>query len=232
MKRFFWLILFFLAVAGDMVTLQWQDDVWRTIFKPLLIPLLLIYFLYSTKAVPSPLKKWIVFALLFSWAGDVLLIFEGRDSIFFLLGLSAFLLAHIFYIIFFHFLRIRDGIPGKAWLLIAVVIYYGALISILSPHLGAMKLPVRIYGVVISFMLMLALHMLFIKNKRAGWLLAAGAVLFVASDSMLAINKFMVPFDGAAVLIMLSYAFAQFCIVQGATNYIAEADKNQPAKDL
>ena len=71
------------------------------------------------------------------------------------------------------------------------------LISWLSPYLGDMKLPVRIYGIVISFMFMLAMHMLFIKNKTAGKWMMIGALLFVISDSVLAINKFYQSFEAA-----------------------------------
>ena len=154
----------------------------------------------------NDLKKWIIIALLFSWLGDVLLMLQGDNSIFFLLGLSAFLLAHVFYILFFHFVRVRENVKSRWYLLLIVVIYYALLISILSPWLGEMKLPVRIYGIVISFMFMLAMHMLFIKNNRAGLLMMAGALLFVISDSVLAINKFYHPFEMADVVHLIHFA--------------------------
>ena len=46
------------------------------------------------------LKKWILLALLFSWVGDILLMFESERINFFLFGLLAFLIAHVFYIVF------------------------------------------------------------------------------------------------------------------------------------
>ena len=164
-------------------------------------------------------------ALFFSWSGDILLMFVSRNELFFLLGLGSFLLAHIFYIIFFHQVRVREGVKGNPWLLVIVVIYYGALISWLSPYLGDMKIPVRIYGIVISFMFMLAMHMLVIKNKQAGKWMTGGALLFVISDSVLAINKFYTAFEGAGIIIMLSYGLAQLFIVKGAIDYINAEDK-------
>jgi uncharacterized membrane protein YhhN len=220
MKKIPWIIGYLMILVGDLVTIDWSEDAWRMIFKPLLIPVLVIFFLVSTKKFPSPLKKWILLALIFSWAGDVLLNFEKRDPIFFLLGLSAFLLAHIFYILFFHFVRVRASVSGKGWLLVAVVIYYAVLINLLAPHLGGIKVPVEVYGVVISFMFMLALHMLFISNKSAGRIMALGAALFVTSDTLLAINKFLQPFYGAPYFVMISYALAQWLIVAGAVEYI------------
>ena len=82
-----------------------------------------------------------------------------------------------------------------------------------------MKIAVPVYGIVISFMLLLALHMLFISNKSAGQMMMAGAILFVISDSILAINKFYSPFQNAGILIMLSYGLAQLMIVAGAIRY-------------
>ena len=151
--------------------------------------------------------------------------FQQKDKLFFLLGLSAFLVAHIFYIVFFHRVRIKENVKGNPWLLLIVVIYYAALITFLSPYLGDMKLPVRIYGIVISFMFMLAMHMLFIKNKIAGKWMMAGALLFVISDSVLAINKFYQSFEIAGVVIMLTYGLAQLFIVEGAIRYITSVDK-------
>jgi uncharacterized membrane protein YhhN len=73
---------------------------------------------------------------------------------------------------------------------------------------------------------MLAMHMLFIKNKPAGKWMMLGALLFVISDSILAINKFYQPFEAAGVLIMLTYGLAQFFIVEGAGRYIRSANSN------
>lgn len=211
-----YLLLLAVNIAGDIIPQYWAE----TISKPLLMPVLAIYFVSELKGYQSDFKKWILLALLFSWGGDVLLMFQEKQSIFFLLGLSSFLLAHIFYIVFFHKVRLQEAIKGNPWLLIIVVIYYAALISWLSPYLGDMKLPVRVYGIVISFMLMLAMHMLFLRNKSAGSWMMAGALLFVVSDSVLAINNFYQNFELAGVLIMLTYGFAQLLIVQGAIKYL------------
>jgi uncharacterized membrane protein YhhN len=152
--------------------------------------------------------------------------FEEKNSIFFLLGLSAFLLAHLFYIVFFHRVRVKEKVKNNPWLLVAVVAYYAALITLLSPFLGDMKIPVLVYGIVISFMFMLAMHMLFIKNKSAGQWMMFGALLFVISDSVLAINKFYQPFEFAGILIMLTYGVAQLFIVEGASRYIRSVNSD------
>ena len=151
--------------------------------------------------------------------------FQAKNEIFFLLGLASFLIAHIFYIVFFHYVRVRENVKSNPWLLVIVVVYYAVLISWLSPFLGEMKLPVRIYGIVISIMFMLAMHMFSIKNKIAGKWMIWGALLFVISDSVLAINEFYQPFEAANVIIMLTYGLAQLFIVKGAAYYIISSDK-------
>lgn len=220
MRKQTWIILFFIIlianISGGLLKDQWLDY----ISKPLIVVSVVAYFLSQTSGSSTTLKKWILPALFFSWVGDILLMFQVASQLFFLLGLSSFLLAHIFYIIFFQSIRAREKTTPKLWLLLIVLVYYTALISFLSPHLRDMKLPVIIYGAVISLMLSLALDMLFISNKRAGRWMMTGALLFVLSDSVLAINQFYQSFPLAGVIIMLTYGLAQLFIIEGAIKYI------------
>ena len=215
-----WLYLFFVIFIADLAAIYLGEETFRYVTKPYLMPFLILYFIRKTYYIKTALKKFILLALIFSWLGDVLLMFQSKSENFFLAGLIAFLFAHIFYIVFFHIIRVRENIKSNWLLLLIVVIYYAALISFLSSYLGDMKLPVRIYGAIISFMFMLAMHMLFIKNKTAGRLMMAGAFLFVISDSVLAINKFYMAYEWAGILIMLTYGLAQLFIVHGAIKYI------------
>jgi len=220
MKKTIWIILFALVLLIDLVAVYLNDEPLQFITKPLLMPLLAIYLLLQTSSATSGLKAWIFLALFFSWVGDILLLFDERGPNFFLFGLSAFLVAQVFYIVFFHNIRMREYIRGNALLLLLVIVYYSILISVLSPYLGNMKLPVRIYGVVLSFMVMLALHTTLGKNKKAALWMTMGAILFVASDSTLAVNKFFSSFDYAGLIVMLTYGLAQLFITEGAVKYI------------
>jgi uncharacterized membrane protein YhhN len=220
MKKTIWIILFLLVLLVDLVAVYLNNESLRFITKPLLMPLLAIYLLLQTNAVNSNLKVWVFLALFFSWAGDIFLLFEERGSNFFLMGLSAFFAAQVFYIVFFHNIRMREYIRGNALLLLLVIVYYSILVSVLSPYLGKMILPVRIYGVVLSFMLMLAMHTMLGKNKKAALWMMIGAILFVASDSLLAFNKFFSAFDYAGLVIMLTYGLAQLFITEGAVKHI------------
>lgn len=220
MKKKYWYLLFAFILIGDIVGIQLQNKELQFFFKPLILIVLIGYFDSQLRSFTKGISKWILAALLFSLAGDVLLMFVEKNSIFFLLGLSSFLLAHIFYIVFFHHVRVNEKVKSNSWLLVAVVVYYAALNSLLSPYLGDMKIPVLVYGIVISFMFMLAMHMLFIKNKSAGQWMMFGALLFVISDSVLAINKFYQSFEYAGIIIMLTYGLAQLFIVEGASRNI------------
>ena len=226
MPKSAWIIGFSLLLLANLTSVYLNNDALRTVSKPLLMPVLAIYFLTQTRGVVTPLKVWIILALGFSWLGDILLMFEASNSIFFLLGLSAFFVAQVFYIVFFHNIRMREYIRGNALLLLVVIVYYFILISIISPHLGDLKLPVRIYGVVLSFMVMLAMHTMFSKNKTAGRWMMIGAILFVASDSILAFNKFYSSFEYAGVMIMLTYGVAQLLITGGAAKYVRDQAHN------
>lgn len=213
-------------MAAELLAVCLNNRDLQLIFKPLLMPALAGYFLSAVKQYPNILRKNLLAALFFSWAGDILLMFVDKNPNFFLAGLSSFLLAHIFYILLFHRVRVAEGIRTRILLLVIVVAYYTGLIILLSPYLGEMKLPVRIYGIVISFMFMLAMHLSFIKNKKAGNLMLLGALLFIISDSILAINKFYQPFELAGPMIMLTYGLAQVLIVQGVIEYIRGAKLN------
>ena len=78
-----------------------------------------------------------------------------------------------------------------------------------------MKLPVTIYAVVICTMVICSLHVFNKTSNPANILFVMGAILFAASDSLLAINKFYKPFPFAGALIILTYCAAQFFIVIG-----------------
>ncbi|MEP7373340.1 MAG: lysoplasmalogenase [Chitinophagaceae bacterium] len=221
MNKRYRIVIFFIILIADLLAVQGEYKIAEYFFKPLIIIWLMASFVLQLRNIESSLKKWVIFALFFSWSGDVLLMFDADHSLFFLFGLSSFLIAHVFYILFFHFVRMKEMVKSRWYLLLIVVIYYSVIIAILSPHLGDMKLPVRIYAVVISFMFLLALHMMFIKKRTTGLWMMAGALLFVVSDSLLAINKFYQPFEMAGFFVMSTYGLAQLFLTEGAIRYIS-----------
>ena len=185
------------------------------IAKPLLIPVLMLLLFFTESTVPG--KKLLLTALFFSWMGDVFLLFEDRNKLFFIFGLACFLTTHISYIIFF--LRISStekSLLLKQPVLLLIVPAYGlALVWLLFPHLGDLKLPVIVYATVICTMLLCSLHVFKKINSPANRSYVLGASAFVLSDSLLAINKFYQPFAFAGICIMITYCAAQYFIVRG-----------------
>jgi uncharacterized membrane protein YhhN len=224
MKRA-WLIAFAIALMADLIGVYLKNEILVYIAKPLVVISLVLYFLAATRKTENGFIKIIVSALIFSWLGDLALMFDSFDQRAFIIGLLAFLFAHLRYIRFFSIVRMGEKIKLKPGLIAIVTVYYAVLIFFLYDHLYKMKLPVIVYGLIISIMFLLALHMLFIRNKEAGKMMMTGALLFVASDSVLAINKFYQPFEMAGILIMLTYGLAQLFITLGAARYIHSVSK-------
>ena len=104
-------------------------------------------------------------------------------------------------------------------MLIAVLAYLVELMHLMWPFLGPMKVPVLIYGITISVMLSAAFWQYQKLDNKTALLFILGATLFVASDSILALNRFRNPFESAGVLTMSTYILAQLFIVMGAIRY-------------
>ena len=208
-------IIFWILAILDLVGIAARIELLHMIVKPMLIPALLLLLLKTHTSTPG--KKLLLIGLIFSWLGDVLLMFENKHQLFFIFGLVSFLTTHIFYIIYF--LRIKSLTPSllkKSPVYFALVFAYGiTLVWQLFPHLGYLKLPVIIYAAVICTMLLCSLHVFLKVDKKAAVYFVAGAAAFVISDSLLAINKFYQPFAYAGIFIMLTYCAAQYLIVQG-----------------
>lgn len=208
-------VVFVIAVAADITGIAANIAVLHYFAKPVLLPLLIVLLATATPAVAG--KKIMLAALFFSWVGDIFLLAENKNPLFFIFGLASFLTTHILYIIYF--LSIRNNqisLLRKQPLLIAMVLAYGiTLVWLLFPTLADLKIPVMVYAAVICTMLLCSLHIYLKANKPANTFFVLGALLFVLSDSLLAINKFYQPFAFAGVCIMLTYCAAQYFIVTG-----------------
>lgn len=183
--------------------------------KPALIPLLIVGVYFSKK---FPTQNILITALVFSWIGDVILLFADIAEIYFILGLVSFLIAHIMYCILFN-RQIKEKVKKDAIIFIfgslIIACYLIGMLSVLLPALGDLKIPVIIYASVISVMLLFAYNGLLIWKKPANQYVFFGALFFVISDSILAINKFHMPIQKSSFIIMLTYLVAQYLIVKG-----------------
>lgn len=206
---------FWLFAAADLFALAMGSWHGHSVFKPLLIPTLILALFLKSKF--SPTRKFAVLALILAFLGDVFLLKEKDSSIFFILGLGSFLLAHIFYCCYFIACKKtgRSLLGRKPYLAVGVVLYAGGLVLFLLPGLGELKVPVIVYAFVLAAMLISCLYAFESIKPQARALFITGAFAFVISDSLLAIDKFYSEFPGAPVLIMLTYIIAQYLIVSG-----------------
>jgi uncharacterized membrane protein YhhN len=214
---------FYLLLAGIDLSgrLWWMEGTRLEIFsKPLPLLALLLYFLWMRNPWGRGRDAWLMpLALLGSWLGDVLLMFPGQG--FFMAGLSSFLIAHIIYTLVF-----GEGKPmqrllqthSPTWIVLGFV-PAGLLLGYLWPHLPpAMRLPVGIYALVISMMMLSALSRQGRVPETSFRMVALGAILFVVSDAILALNRFAqeaLTIPKASFWVMATYLSAQYLIVQG-----------------
>jgi uncharacterized membrane protein YhhN len=185
--------------------------------KPSIVLSLLIFYQFHARTRDGRLKYGVVFALFFSLLGDCLLMFSSKT--FFLLGLGAFLMAHLCYIVAFsqthNLLGERALLRRKPWLLFFFAVYFAILMVMVFPGLGPMRIPVLTYATVIMVMVLMALN----RWKRVpqdsfSWVFL-GALLFMLSDSLIAITRFGFPIPFSQTWIMLTYMAAQYLIVAG-----------------
>ncbi len=208
-------ILFWVLTFINIAAIGYQFSNIHFLVKPLLIPVLILLLIYAK--IDDNQKWWLLTGLFFSFLGDVFLLFESKNALFFIFGLASFLITHICYIIYF--LKIRSAqislLRQQPWLAALVAGYGCSLVMLLYPGLGDLKIPVMMYAAVICGMLLCSLHVFYKTGRPANVYFVAGAMLFVISDSLLAVNKFFSPFQLAGILIMLTYCAAQFFIVMG-----------------
>jgi len=197
----------FLSVAVlDVIGVLFQIPILRLLFKPLILLSLIV--LYSLSVSNS--NKVYILALLFSFLGDVFLLFLGELN--FILGLVSFLIAHSIFIKII-IKRIEKSsikiIIGSSFLFFVI---FCMLIYLLINSLGELLIPVIIYGLTISvFGTVAFIDYLNSKSQKSLWMLA-GAIVFVLSDSVLAINKFYTQKLLFEVIVMSTYILAQFLI--------------------
>ncbi|MEO7266179.1 MAG: lysoplasmalogenase [Ferruginibacter sp.] len=208
----------FIALAClQLIAVAFNIEGLRFITKPLLMPVLAVAVYYNST---SQKRSYIIAALFFSFIGDSFLLLEKREPLFFIFGLASFLITHILYTIYFLRLKQIHPSPLKTnWYIFLLILFYGAgLVFLLYPLLGALKIPVLLYATIICLMLISSFHVYKSVAPATGLQFITGALLFVISDSFLAINKFYQPFQLAPFLIMLTYCAAQFLIARGFTS--------------
>lgn len=150
--------------------------------------------------------------LVFSAMGDVLLELQGKTN--FLLGLVSFLIAHLFYIYAFYAHSKIDYSYGIGCGILLIAFYSSMMYALLPDVESDLKVPIIVYGSVISTMTFLAFNRYFSPaiSRTSRLLSLVGSVFFVVSDSLLAFDKFKFPINNAKIYIMITYWIGQ-CMI-------------------
>ncbi|MDR0502208.1 MAG: lysoplasmalogenase [Treponema sp.] len=181
----------------------------RKISKGCLMPALLVFYIFNADQI----IYMIIAALVFSCAGDILLIYKEKQ-IFFKLGLAAFLVSHICYIAAFAVMTQNFNIPALIISAAAAI----PIVLIILKWLNAspqMKIPVAVYAAVIMLMSLSALQLMLSRMELAGILIFAGSVVYLFSDSYMSYLLFNGKPKYFNFTTMIPYIIAQGSIVMG-----------------
>ncbi|GAA4832830.1 lysoplasmalogenase [Algivirga pacifica] len=223
-----WHVIFFLIVIGEVLRriLVLPEEV-EYIVKPMIMLWISLYFTRFWRRGVSLIYLGMMFAFFFSWLGDVLLMFQQVNPFFFVTGLGAFLVAQCWYV--FTFLRLNEGqkevglLKQKPWWIIPFLIVGGGLYWLLYPGMGeVLKVAVLFYEASILGMALTAFNLKTGPNKAAAQRIFIGALLFMSSDSVIALNRFFTEIAYAGYFIILTYIAAQYLIMTGVLKLIKE----------
>ena len=199
-----------------LATLLIGNVAWSSSTKLLLMPALLVSLLWILRGVGlrgvgvGGATRVLVLAslgIVFSWLGDALL--TNPEGIGFLLGLASFALAHVAYLLLFLIVLRERRVP---WPVFAFVVWWLLIVIVLGPYVGALLVPVAIYG-----LLIVALAAVSFSTNR---FVVIGSVTFLISDTLLSL-KFFVPgwqFYPIDFIIMVFYLVGQGFIVYGVVH--------------
>ncbi len=202
-NTFVW--IYFVVTALDLIGVGLDMEWLVRICKPLMMTSLMAFYW----VVSSRRSKLYLGALFFSLLGDIFLL--DKEGMF-LLGIGAFLITQILFIVLVLKRSSAFSIPKLILSAIPFLIYLVLLMQTLAPTLEDLFYPVLIYGSVISLFGITAMNYHLNHRNASSRILLAGAILFIMSDSMIALNKFYSPHMIYPVAIMLTYALAQYLI--------------------
>jgi len=219
MKKY--LLYFFILVSiAELISVFYHITELTLIAKPLIMIALAGYYVVST---PNRSSLFLV-ALAFCWLGDVFLMFDYKHELFFMAGLGSFLTGHVLYILCYQRLRFNEATnpllgPQKIRFSLPILLAGTGLVVVLYPTLGGLRIPVMLYALVITVMALQALFRFGYTTTKSFALIFCGAICFMISDSLLAINKFLQPVPMASLCIMATYILAQYLIVENVLTH-------------
>jgi uncharacterized membrane protein YhhN len=177
------------------------------------LPILALAAVVSTTGSGTRYADLLAGGLIASAVGDVCLVWPER----FTWGLASFLVAHCLYLAAFASGAAMGGVAGP-WL-VGIGLVAAALVARLWPHLDGVRVPVLVYVTVIALMAWTAARRAAAPATPApsGTLALVGALLFMCSDAVLALDRFARRFGASHALVMITYYAAQTLIAASAT---------------
>lgn len=220
------ILITILTILGDMLAILWLHYSCKSLIMLLLLGY--VWQQYRGSGFPG-LILWLLVGMVFALAGDVFLMIRGIDL--FAPGLGAFLVMQLCYSRAFYLSIRQSGRIASVWsvwlVVLAFVLYDACFLYLLRPAfvqnsaLAELWWPVVMYALCLSLMGLLAIQ----RPKLTGYSwVVAGALLFILSDSLIAINKFSLPLPFSAFLVMSTYAAAQYLIVVGMVRQFIPAN--------
>jgi uncharacterized membrane protein YhhN len=191
--------LWYFAVAITFIVLENLHFVLPALIaKAFIIPSLMVFYHFSVKGKYGLFHRLIMIGLFFSWLGDVILqladdtlTLQVSPDLLFVGGLGSFLITQLIYLIAFSLPGGKNSVfTSRIYQTLLVVMYGCIILYFLYRSLGDMRVPVIGYTVIILLMLLAALNRYCKVNGLSYILVVIGAILFVISDSLIAINKF------------------------------------------
>ena len=202
-------ILSVVSAIAAMVFDFYNHTLLYSIFKPLTTILILSLLFFVQSSELTRFRNIIIVALIFCLIGDIFLLKEE----YFVLGLGSFLLGHVLFAT--GFIKLEGFHFQPISLLVLGAIGAGIFLW-LRPDLGAFELPVGIYVVVIVFMAWQGTGLFLRQQQRAYALIGIAVLLFMFSDTIIAINKFKSPIKLAGPIILSTY-WMSIALIANAT---------------
>ena len=217
-------LLYFAVTAIHLLVLVFELNTLHLIVKPLFMPILtgMLYQLSTDRT--SSFYKLMQFGLLFSWFGDIALMLDRENPLLFIIGLSAFLIAHLGYATAFIGSIKKSSatfqLPKAVLVAVPFMLFTALFFWKLQAGLGEMYIPVLAYTSVITLMGIIAALRAGHTESENYRIILFGAVLFILSDCVIAWNKFVVDFEYDQVLNMSLYLSGQYFLTLGTLKYL------------
>ncbi len=216
------MFLFALAALSIGAPAVGIDPLVARVFKILPLVLLIVTVGATLRTNRTHLGLWVMLGLVGSLVGDWVI------EVAFVGGIAAFFVAHVLYLVAMGF--DRQSPVGQGAAAVPAVTLWAGMYGLLAPRAPAeLYVPVVAYLTVISLMFARASARAFVTRRdRASLVLWVGACFFVLSDSLIALNRWVVPIPMDRAAILATYYLGQALIAASAVMHARQASVSEP----